>query len=347
VLPPGHNTLASALLSLSNLHFKRQEYDKAEALLVEALESCIQTYGEDSPSVANILAAQSDLAEARQNRDEAERLCLAAMAMRRRTLPPDHPDIAASLRQLAGIRATQSRNDDTLRLLHQALEIQRVNGASDYEACETILNLATYEFMAGRMDEAARLARQALTLMTRLLGEDHPSVLTTKGRLAKFLEAASDFEGALPVRLDVLARMRALPNHEPLRVAAAMDSAGVTLTRLGRYAEAEPYLREALELRLRDLGAEHFATAVSMLHLGACLALQSRFDEAEPMLLAAEVIWTEHSASAPQTREARQALVDLYRAWDRPEHLAHWEAKSARRPNAGGPASQPAATPRS
>lgn len=325
VLPPGHNTLASALLTMANIHFKRREYDDAEVVLNEALETNRKAYGPESSAVATIIASQSTLAESRRDPQEAERLCLIALDMRRKSLPADHPDIAASLRQLAGLRGAQNRDDDARLLLQQALEILRIHGASDYDACETIVNLATYEFQHGDLGEAVRLTREALGIMTPLLGEDHPSVLTTRGRVARFLEAQGKHGEALPLHQDVLERMRRLPKYEPGEIAAAVDRVGSTLLLLNRAAEAEPLLREGLEIRTRELGEDHFATGMSLIHLGRCLTAQSRFAEAEGPLLKGESIWAAQGATQPGTREARNGLAELYRAWGRPNDAAAWE----------------------
>ncbi|PNH04770.1 Kinesin light chain [Tetrabaena socialis] len=52
---------------------------------------------------------------------------------------------------------------------------------------------------------------------------------------------------------------------------------------MGRYMEAEPLSRQALELRRRVLGEEHPDTANSIHNLAACIYAQGRYAEAEPL----------------------------------------------------------------
>src|SRR3569833_665868 len=52
---------------------------------------------------------------------------------------------------------------------------------------------------------------------------------------------------------------------------------------LGKYAEAEPMHRQALELTEKALGAEHPDTLASMNNLAILLSNQGRYEEAEPM----------------------------------------------------------------
>ena len=327
VLPPGHGTLVSTMLGMANLEYKRQNWEQAEALMNEASQTSAATFGAESSAVANVLAMQCSLAEARQDLAAANRLAQAALDMRRKTLPPDHPDIAASLRQLSSLRGTQSRPEEALALLQQALEIQRIHGASDYDACESMLNLATYEYMYGDISKAVTLARDAQRMLSELLGDKHPAVTSAKSRIAKFLTEQQLYDEALALRLDVLARERDDPHYEMLEIAGAADEAGSVLLLMGRFDEAEPLLRESLELRRRELPMDHFAPGRSLIRLGACLVGQRKFEEAERVLLEGEAIWSKQSNAAPLTKEARRSLIELYEASGRTEEAAAWTAK--------------------
>ncbi len=327
VLPPGHGTLVSSMLSMANLQYRLKNWEQAEALMDEAKQASASRFGPESAAVANVLAMQCSLAVARQDLDAADRDGQAALDMRRQTLPADHPDIAASLRQLSGIRGSQSRPEEALALLRQALEIQSVHGASDYDACESILNLATYEYMYGDISKAVALARDALRMLTALLGEDHPSVTSAKARVAKFLTEQQQYDEALLLRLEILAHERGEAKPNVLEIAGAADEAGSLLLLMGRFDQAEPLLRESLELRRRELQADHFAPGRSLIRLGACLLGQGKLDEAEKTLLEGEAIWARQSSNAPLTREARQSLADLYQAWGRPDEAAAWKKK--------------------
>ena len=57
--------------------------------------------------------------------------------------------------------------------------------------------------------------------------------------------------------------------------------------RQGRAAEVEPGLRRLIEHRRSSLGDDHWRIAQARSILGACLSAQGRFDEAEPLLVAA------------------------------------------------------------
>jgi tetratricopeptide (TPR) repeat protein len=63
-----------------------------------------------------------------------------------------------------------------------------------------------------------------------------------------------------------------------------MSNLGNVLRAQGKLAEAEPLLREALEVFRRKLGNEHPGTLKSINYLGLLLRAQGEYDEAEALL---------------------------------------------------------------
>ena len=84
-------------------------------------------------------------------------------------------------------------------------------------------------------------------------------------------------------------------------------------------AEAEPLLREGLDIFLDKLGAEHWQTGEAKSVLGRCLTALDRYADAEPLLL--EGYQTLEKALGEQDRNTQSALrrlVALYEAWGQP-----------------------------
>ena len=72
------------------------------------------------------------------------------------------------------------------------------------------------------------------------------------------------------------------PDQPEIR-AAVEDTIGLTYLKLDRYEEAEPLLRQGLELRTDTLSADHQDIASSLSHLGRLLRLTNDLDEAEEL----------------------------------------------------------------
>lgn len=83
---------------------------------------------------------------------------------------------------------------------------------------------------------------------------------------------------------------------------------------------AEKTLREVLDIRLRKLGGEtNPEIATARLSLGAVLVLEKRFEDAEPLLLAARAAREANlGAEHEDTKKASLELENLYQAWGKP-----------------------------
>ena len=104
---------------------------------------------------------------------------------------------------------------------------------------------------------------------------------------------------------------------------------GKVLTATGKPNEAEPFLREALDGYRKKMPAGHWSSAEAESVLGACLAAQGRFLDAEPLLLQSYQI-LENASGATATGRKRQAaerIIKLYDAWSKPEKSAAWRKK--------------------
>jgi len=98
---------------------------------------------------------------------------------------------------------------------------------------------------------------------------------------------------------------------------------------LGRPREAEPLLRESLELRRQSLPPGHWLISSSESMLGACLTAEGRYAEAEALLLRAHAgLESSRGHDHERTIEARRRLVALYEVWGRPDRAAAWRGTS-------------------
>jgi len=71
---------------------------------------------------------------------------------------------------------------------------------------------------------------------------------------------------------------------QPLLRAALFDTIGRVYHNLGLYDRAEPLLKQALDLRVGELGEASLEAAQSQTHLGLLYTDESKFQEAEPLL---------------------------------------------------------------
>jgi len=108
-------------------------------------------------------------------------------------------------------------------------------------------------------------------------------------------------------------------------------------TQLNRteYTEAEELLRQCLEIRKLAHGDTDWRSAHVMSLLGASLAGQGKFDEAEPLLLDAYNQMKDNAETIPEyyrddrIRQALDRIVKLYESWDAAEPGKGYADKAA------------------
>ncbi len=134
-------------------------------------------------------------------------------------------------------------------------------------------------------------------------------------RLSDVLYKEGDYRGAESAAresVQVFERALTTPKANPYFANPVMEL-GLILNKTGRSRRAEPYLRDALEIRTRLLPSGNQLIGTSEGALGECLTTQKKYAEAEPLLLDSYKL-TRATAGEhdPRTIEAVERLITLY-----------------------------------
>ena len=142
----------------------------------------------------------------------------------------------------------------------------------------------------GQLDEAESLSCSGCGA-PRILGNDHVNTLGTIHNLAALDLERGRYARAETLLREVTAGRRRLgPDNPDLAGSLALLGRLLLFFETDRPLEAEPPLREALATRSKSLTEGHWQTAYSRSLLGGCLTPQKRFAEAEPHLIAADLV---------------------------------------------------------
>ena len=135
----------------------------------------------------------------------------------------------------------------------------------------------------GKYAEAEQIARQALQLMEKVLGKEHPDTLRSMNNLALILNNQGKYEEAEQIHQQALQfRERVLGKEHP-NTLTSMNNLANVLRSQGKYKEAEQIHQQALQLREKVLGKEHPDTLSSVSSLAVVLGCQGKYEEAEQM----------------------------------------------------------------
>jgi serine/threonine protein kinase/tetratricopeptide (TPR) repeat protein len=334
-----HPDTLTSMNNLAEAYRSAGQLDKELPLLEEALRLMKAKLGADHPDTLKVLA---NLASANRN---AGRLDLAlplleeGSRLMKAKFGPDHPVTLTSMNNLA----------------------------------------SGYRY-AGQLDKALPIYEDTLGRMKAKLGPDHPNTLTTSAGLARILHQVKRSAEASQLFDEVLFRIEMrryqLPNAGPIFAAGVtcfeesgdlpkgeswrrkwlsqakaksgadspayateLTGLGGNLIQQNKYADAEAVLRESLAI-CEKKAPEAWTTFNTQSTLGAALAGQQKYAEAEPLLLKGYEGMKRRENTIPKggvaelrISEAIDHLIDLYIATNMPDKATKWQSERAKYPD--------------
>ncbi len=264
------------------------------------------------------------------NLAQAEPLITKVVEVRRRALGEDHPRTLASMDDLGRLYLEQGDYARAEPLFTKVLESQRkVQGNEHPDTLNTINDLACLYRAESKYAQAEPLFILTLDARKRVLGDEHPDTLNTMSDLAMLYRDQSMYAQAESLLRRVSeARRRVLGEEHPDTANALSSLAGIRFMQQ-RYAEAESLLREALQRQEEKIpGSWQQYDSQSL--LGATLARQAKFAEAEPLLVAGYRGLVKRQTTIPwenrsTVEQAGERVVQFYKEWGKPEKAAAWQ----------------------
>jgi tetratricopeptide (TPR) repeat protein len=163
------------------------------------------------------------------------------------------------------------------------------------------------------------------------LGAEHPETLETLSELASLYQRRGNYPLAESYAAQALAaRRRVLGSEHPDTMASA-DRLALAYVSEGKFTESEPLAREAFEFE-RKKEPDDWQRFHAESLLGASLAGQKKYAEAEPLLLEGyQGMEARKDRIAVPDRyhldRAREWIAELYQAWGKPAQAAEWRKK--------------------
>ncbi|MBM3977585.1 MAG: tetratricopeptide repeat protein, partial [Planctomycetes bacterium] len=271
--------------ALGNVYLRRGEIDRAEPLVLLALELARTTHGAGSERE---FAALNDLAiawRARKQFEKARLLFEQALAGRREVNGPAHAMTLSTQNNLAYCEMDLEHHAVAVELMADALEKSRAaHGERDEQ---TVLFEVSYGILligAKDLERAAPQAERARKLALEVLGPKHPNTLSSLGNLARLHEQRGEFDKAIAVGREFLAGCREVygPAH-PQTLTGALNVA-TYCRKGGKVAEEGEARRLHLELCRAARGADDPDALRALHNLGVWQQGAGQLDEARVTL---------------------------------------------------------------
>jgi eukaryotic-like serine/threonine-protein kinase len=308
------------------------DFQKAEAIFAHLVPLEQRVFGD---SDLQTLRAMGNLGEVYRTLHKyalAEPVFLKTIELKRKALGSENPETLDTLTNLATIYSDQGDYSKAEPLYATALEAyRRVLGNRNLHTIEATNAVADLHYNRGDYAKAESLFTQSFEAARDGLGEEHPDTLESLSGLAKTYECQGHFDQASGTFTKVLeGRSRVLGATHPDTLAALVDL-GRTRFEQQRYGEAESALREAL-VGYETSAPRDWMRYNSRALLGATLASEKRFSEAEPLLVAGYqgMIQKLPEMTAGDRRAlevAGRQIAKLYQDWGKPEKAAEWKLK--------------------
>ncbi len=284
---PESATTLNTLNHLGRTLWHEGKYKEAGALFGPALEIERRVLGPEHPDTLYCMNNLANVFRAEDDNGKAQPLYEETLKIRRRVLGPENPQTLISINNLANVYWTEGDYQKAQVLYTEAMETQRrVLGPEHPDTLLSMGNLASTYAREGKDEQAEALFDQTLEVSRRVLGPQHT---TTLGFLADrallYLQEGKRELAEADATQVLTGRRRAGGSEDPSDVHLAAADLALILISEGKFAESEPIARENLEFNVKEQPDRWQRFRAESL-LGAALAGEKKYAEAEPLLLA-------------------------------------------------------------
>ncbi|CZR57736.1 uncharacterized protein PAC_07625 [Phialocephala subalpina] len=323
ILGPVHRKTLRRMESLVSCLALVGHKEEAEALGREALRLAIATYGSDSNFT---LYSRDSIAKDFQEidlLDESESLYKQNMDLRIKHHGPDDIWTLITRRELGVVLTKNGKYEEAEEVLRENLRIKRgvddwiptFNDSSYKETINAIASLASDLEEHDKLQDAERLYREALALLTEDFGEGEADTLRIMSRLAEFLVSVDELDEAETLYTKLLVLGSKAVDIDDRDIVRALSSFAELLTRLGRVDEAEALYRLLLKRVNKpqaDVGSstENGGFLIAIYKFAAFLHDQDRLDEAEDLYREA-VNLGRHVLDSPSEHDLEHSVGEL------------------------------------
>ncbi|MCG8458415.1 MAG: tetratricopeptide repeat protein [Holophagales bacterium] len=293
---------ARLLSLLGSIYGNLGEFERAESLLLEALElqggeAASPAAGARDRSTTLARLAKVDFYLGRY--PEAEGHYRRALELARETAGSGSAEAGEMLHFLAEVEDTSGDRAEAEKLYLEARRILESElEPDDSRLAALYAGYGSFLREDARFEEAEELLRRTEEIRRLHFGPDHVTTASTQTNLASLYLQMGRFEEAEPLYLEAARIFEAVLGEHP-RLADTLGNLAELYRRWRRYDAAETHLQRSLHIRHQTLEDDHPDIAIALNNLGTLYNSLGRFAEAE---------------------EACSRALEIHRAKLRPEH---------------------------
>ncbi len=233
---------------LAQMLVNLRRYDEAEQMMRDVSATLRRVKGENDPVTVNSYTDLAYLFHNAKKFEEGEQFAREGYEKSKVVYGEMHSHTVAAKYALAIALSDLRRSDEAIPLYLDAIERSKKISGPTNPATLSIMNGASIELSrAGKTDQAVALQRESLAGLTATLGADHPQRLSALFNLCRTLQQLGKWDEALPLATEISERLGpgSKVQFDPVRRSRYRALLGISLSKLGRHADAEPVLIDA------------------------------------------------------------------------------------------------------
>jgi serine/threonine protein kinase len=324
VLGPEHPSTLLAMNNLATLYSSQGKYAQAESLYSQILEIDRRVSGPEHPDTLLCINGLAGTYNAEGKYAQAEALYSETVELQRRVLGPEHPSTLSSMYGMAKTYSYEGKYPQAEALLIQTLETRRrVIGPEQPSTLRCASDLAYTYSAEGRYAQAEALLIRNLEVERRVRGPENEDALITLSYIASMYQVEGKYGLAETYAAQALAGRRHTLGPEHPDTISSADDLALAYQSQGKFTESEPLARETERME-RTKQPDHWLRFWTESLLGASLAGEKKYAEAEPLLLEGYrgMLARKDLIAVPNWRHldsAREWIVQMYKSWGKPE----------------------------
>jgi eukaryotic-like serine/threonine-protein kinase len=332
VLGEEHPDTFRTIGNLAALFSDQGRYSQSEALFTNLLNTQRRVLGEEHPETLNNTNNLANMYWFQGKFAQAEVLYSRILEIRRRLLGEEHRQTLNTKEGLASAYDRQGKYAQAEPLFTEVVQAEtRVLGPENPDTLTSMNDQAAMYMGQGKYAQAEAQFNKVLEVQRRTLGPENPDTLTSMSGLAEDYFDQDKYPQADELFTKVLEARRRVLGAEHPDTTNVLASLGLLRLRDQRYADAESLLREALKSQEKT-GPDTWRRYNSDSMLGASLAGQGKYAEAEPLLVSGYQGMVERETTIPAgnrnfLEDAGEWIIRLYQGWEKPEKAAEWRLK--------------------
>jgi tetratricopeptide (TPR) repeat protein/tRNA A-37 threonylcarbamoyl transferase component Bud32 len=325
------------LRNLASTYWIDGRFAEADAAYSAVLQIELRILGERHPDTLETTAKMAVNYLNWGKFSEAERLLVKVAELRRQVVGEDHWDTLNALNYLGTVYGQQGKHAQAAALFRKVLDgYRRTTGEQDWATLNAAGNLAAAYGHLGQYAKAEAMLTHNVESLRSVLGDSNRVTLMSVSALGKVYVLERKYDLAEPLFATVVAESRRQWGETNCKtVEALLDLSSIWLQQQ-RYAELEAQLRGPLQAYKEkgfDLWTRYRVESI----LGASLATQKRYQEAEQLLLSGYEGMIQRRSTIPAyyqsaLKDAADWMLQLYQDWGKPDQAAAWRGKAASRP---------------